>query len=307
MKRFVSLLGLLSVVTTLSIAANAVVIDSVSINYSTNQITATGSGFCPKGVLPTMTFNAAKLTVTSACSNTTVTATLPVFQQGSYSLVLSSAASKATFEVAYGAVGPQGPMGPQGPQGLQGNQGVQGSQGAQGIQGSVGPTGPAGAFNVYDNNNNLLGIATDFTGTVYVPSAAVFLPFGENGMCGANGCTSFPGYPLILTLIAPPYFASNDCSGQAYAGGGVSTSPYKSQALYWYAPPGGSAGLYSVQVGDSGTVQINSRASFSDPNTSECISIGFQSSFPAMTLTPYTGPLPFSIPVATPLRIAPAQ
>jgi len=125
-------------------ALSPVVISSAVIDYSSDQITATGLGLCRSGKLPSVTFNATKLTVTSACSNTTITANLPVFPQGSYRLTINNGISSDTFDVTYGAGGPQGPMGPPGPQGVTGATGAQGPQGAPGAAGPQGPTGSVG-------------------------------------------------------------------------------------------------------------------------------------------------------------------
>lgn len=293
MKRFVSFLGLLVFGQVSFVAALA--INSVSINYSTNQITAVGSGFCQAGKLPTMTFNSTKLTVTSACSNTSVTASLPVFAQGSYKLNISSGSATASFDVAYGAIGPQGPMGPQGAAGATGAQGPAGPAGAQGPQGTQGPIGPPGAFNVYDANGNYLGIAADFSGTIYVPSVGVFLEFLD---------PFTPGYPFSVPAL---YFASSDCSGQAYGSYpavliGINTA-YTNQTLFWYTPINGTPGLYNIQVSPNGvSVTIGSLNS-----NGECVATNQTTYSYPVTVTAYEGTLPFSIPVAAPLQIAPAQ
>ena len=117
-------------------------IKSASINYLTspNQITVNGSGFCHHNDLPKVTLAGTALTVTSACSNTTFTANLPLaLAVGTYHLVVRSD-GRAEFDVAYG-VGSGGPKGPQGPQGPTGPQGLQGPTGATGPQGPMGLAG----------------------------------------------------------------------------------------------------------------------------------------------------------------------
>ncbi len=185
-------------------ATTTVVIANATINYSTNQITVVGTGFCPSGILPTVVLDGTKLTLTSTCSNTTLTANLPTLSPGSYGMTVANGSTKTPFVVTYGAVGPAGPIGPQGPQGPQRPQGQQGIQGPQGPQGAQGPTGPPGAFNVYDANGNYLGITADFSGTVYVPSAGVFLEFYNSGYAAPMTLTPYAGtLPFSIPVATP--------------------------------------------------------------------------------------------------------
>ena len=146
-RRSLLLLLLCSCLPSFGATPASVTINSVVINYSTtpNQITVTGQNFCPYGRWPMVIFNGT-LMVTSACSNTSVTANLPFgVAAGSYRFTITnSKGSSSTFDVTYGAVGPQGAMGPQGPQGAQGPQGLTGATGAAGPQGLKGDTGATG-------------------------------------------------------------------------------------------------------------------------------------------------------------------
>jgi hypothetical protein len=114
-------------------------------NFSTNQLTITGSNFgngAPKVVL-----DGSALTVVSY-NETSVVATLATgTNPGAYLLTLTTAgSSKVSFDVTLGAAGPQGPQGPQGLVGPQGGPGMPGLQGPQGVPGPQGPLGPQGAL-----------------------------------------------------------------------------------------------------------------------------------------------------------------
>jgi len=136
-----------------------IVINSASINYAAtpNQITVNGTGFCPRRVLPHVTFDAVALKVTSACSNTTLTANLPAsVAAGSYNLEVDNGTpfGLAFFDVTYGSVGPQGVIGPVGATGPQGPQGLQGAASTvPGPTGPAGATGPAGLVKAYSFTN----------------------------------------------------------------------------------------------------------------------------------------------------------
>lgn len=199
-----------------------------------------------------------------------------------------------------GPVGPQGPTGPVGPQG---------PQGPAGAGGPSGPAGLPGAFNVYDANNNLLGIAVDSGGTIYVSSVNMLINVSGytsvSTNCSGSACTAVSGSPQSLYV----YYSGQDCTGQAYA----YAPTYAPQQLYWYAPPGGTAGLYTVQPAGSPLPYPTTSASYLAPNgngASSCSNTGYQiggGGIGPVTIQGFTGTLPFSIPVATPLRIAPAN
>ena len=107
-------------------AATPPVVNSTSIDYSSNQITIVGQSFAPTGVAPIVTFGSGNLVLVSFTSQTIV-ARLPVGTvAGSYRLrVTQNSGSLAYYElsVTFGAVGPQGPIGPTGSQGPAGPMG----------------------------------------------------------------------------------------------------------------------------------------------------------------------------------------
>jgi hypothetical protein len=121
------------------------VIENGTINYVSNQLTLTGSGFEPSKKLPQVQFNGNSLIVISA-SDAQVVAQLPaVVVPGTYDITLSaSGCDNVDFNLTYGAAGPQGPAGPAGAQGMQGLPGLPGPTGLTGPAGPAGPTGPAG-------------------------------------------------------------------------------------------------------------------------------------------------------------------
>ncbi len=144
--RRIMLATLLVLVPWFANAASTPVVNSGTINYLTNQITLTGSGFQPAKAKPTVLFDGAGLTL-STFSNTQIVATLPAATPaGSFSLtVTNSAGNSAVFDMTYGATGLQGPAGPAGAQGPIGPAGATGPQGPRGITGAPGAPGPAGA------------------------------------------------------------------------------------------------------------------------------------------------------------------
>ena len=145
-----------NLVTTDAAAASVPVINSATYDAATQILTISGENLAASNRLPSLEFNDAPLTVTTATA-TEVTATLPsTTPPGSYVIVLHRsgfALNGARFEVNIGAVGAHGAPGIQGPTGFQGPQGVAGPQGPAGANGpqgnpgaagSVGPQGPAG-------------------------------------------------------------------------------------------------------------------------------------------------------------------
>ena len=135
-------------------AAATPVINSGTINYSTNAVTITGSGFEPAKTAPTLKFNGNAIAV-SSFSNTQIVAKLPAgIPAGTFNLsITTSSGDCVQFDMTYGAVGPQGPVGPAGPVGAVGPRGLTGAtgpkgpigeQGPQGLMGNPGPVGPVG-------------------------------------------------------------------------------------------------------------------------------------------------------------------
>ena len=189
------------------------VVNSGTINYSTNQITLTGSGFEPNKTKPTIAFNGGALTVLTF-SNTQITATLPTgLTPGTFDLnVTNSQGNSVDFNMTYGATGPQGPAGPTGPQGVAGPTGTTGPQGARGVTGAPGAPGPAGAngtsFNFLDAYNPYATYAAEsvvtYNGSSYIaivangpnptgptpdqnPSWSLMAAAGATGPAGAVG------------------------------------------------------------------------------------------------------------------------
>lgn len=190
MKLQLCTLLLLVSATSFALVTTPVVIDSASINYTSNTITITGQGFCADRKVPTIAFNGTKLTlVTTICSNTSVVANLPAQAQGTYSLVVTiGSGGSATFDVTYGAVGPQGPIGLTGATGAQGAAGPQGVPGPQGIPGASstvpGPQGPQGPPGT--NGANAFAGTWSAQGT-YSLGQAVYRPLDTGTATGSAG------------------------------------------------------------------------------------------------------------------------
>ena len=157
------------------------VVNSGTINYSTNQITLTGNNFQPNKAKPTVSFNGVSLTVSSS-SNTQVVATLPSgLTPGTFDLtVTNSGGNSVEFNMTYGAIGPQGPAGPTGAVGPQGPAGATGAQGPRGLTGSPGAPGPAGAngigftfLNAYDAYSSYAANSVvTYKGSSYIATVA---------------------------------------------------------------------------------------------------------------------------------------
>jgi hypothetical protein len=201
------------------------VVNSGTINYSTNQITLIGSGFEPAKAKPTVAFNGSALAV-ATFSNTQVTATLPTgLTPGTFDLtVTNSQGNSVTFDMTYGATGPQGlagpagPTGAQGPAGLAGATGATGATGPRGLTGAPGAPGPAGSngvsFTFLDAYNPYATYAADsvvtYNGSSYIaivangpnptgptpdqnPSWSLMAAAGAAGATGPAGAVGPPG------------------------------------------------------------------------------------------------------------------
>lgn len=160
------------------VPAFAVNIDGVTPNFSTNQLTITGSGFGT--AIPKVDVDGKPLTVISNTATMIVT-NLPNLSPATYLLTVSAAGSTEGFVVTLGTSGPQGPQGPQGPAGLQGPAGPTGPQGPQGPQGQAGPPGISVGYDAYNFNTVLLSVegtviasapAISTAGTYYVSATA---------------------------------------------------------------------------------------------------------------------------------------
>ena len=119
-------------------------------------------------------------------------AALPDAAPGTHLLLLYQPSTNqiATYNVAFGAVGPSGPPGPTGRTGLSGPAGATGSAGSPGPAGPPGPPGPTGP-------SGSAGVA-GATGPQGVPG-----PIGATGASGAVG-PSGPSGPAGPTGPAGP-------------------------------------------------------------------------------------------------------
>jgi hypothetical protein len=101
------------------------VVNSVTVSYSSNEVTVNGSGFLPTNTAPAVLFNNTSLALVSA-TDATIVAYLPSgVTAGTFNLTVTNSENKKfTFDVTYGAQGPPGPSGPAGPTGAQGPSGV---------------------------------------------------------------------------------------------------------------------------------------------------------------------------------------
>jgi hypothetical protein len=236
-------------------------VNSGTINYSTSQITLTGSGFEPNKAKPTVAFNGSALTI-STFSNTQVVATLPTgLTPGTFDLtVTNSQGNSVDFNMTYGATGPQGPAGPAGPQGpagLSGATGATGAPGPRGLTGAPGAPGPAGAngtsFIFLDAYNPYATYAADnvvtYNGSSYIaivangpnpngptpdqnPSWSLMAAAGAIGATGPQGPPGAPGPEGIAGVMGNPGPAgpAGPAGPQGPTGGVLSFSLQQSQS-----------------------------------------------------------------------------
>jgi hypothetical protein len=214
-----------NLVTTDAAAASFPVINSATYDAATQILTISGENLAASNRLPSLEFNDAPLTVTTATA-TEVTATLPsTTPPGSYVIVLHRSGfglNGARFEVnigaagAHGAPGIQGPMGFQGPQGVAGPQGPAGANGPQGnpgAAGSVGPQGPAGPAGGQGPAGN-----AGANGPQGNPGAAGSIGAqGPAGPAGGQGLTGNAGANGVAGLAGP----KGDTGAQGPAGLGA--------------------------------------------------------------------------------------
>jgi hypothetical protein len=210
---------------------------------------------------------------------------------------------------AAGAQGPVGPTGAQGPAGATGAQGPQGAVGAQGPQGPVGSTGligPAGAFNVYDANNQLLGTALDANGSVFIPSLGLIVEFvASPGSCDktAQTCSTTVYQPTSILLD----YSNQNCTGTVYA----PLQPWGSQQLLLTNQTDRSS-LATLQYGAQPAYDTTagSHSGYDLTGAFECINSAVTLLGPGyriVTVQPFTGTLPFTLPAVPPLRLAQAN
>src|SRR5437879_3777240 len=143
-------------------------IRAANINFTTGQISISGSGF---GTSSTVKLDTLFPTIV-ASSDTNVTIGLPAsLTPGSYELQVTNniTNSVANFILTLGAVGPAGAPGPQGLAGPPGPQGPTGPTGPQGAAGPQGPTGPS----------NIVARQSFVNRTTNLPSTPIFTPTAD--------------------------------------------------------------------------------------------------------------------------------
>jgi hypothetical protein len=172
-------------------AAQIPAVNNGVINYTTSQITLTGSGFLPGKVAPTVLFNNIKLTLVSDTA-TQIVASVPAgIAAGTFNVsVTNSQGNSGTIDITYGATGPQGPAGPAGapgpagPAGATGATGPRGSAGAPGAPGASGAQGPAGtngvSFTFLNGFDPYATYAADSVVTYNGSSYIAIVPNGPN-------------------------------------------------------------------------------------------------------------------------------
>ncbi len=180
----------------------APVIDSGTINYVSNQLTLTGSGFEPSKKQPVVQFNGNPLTLVSA-SDAQIVAQLPaVVVPGTFDVTITpSGCGSIDFNMTYGAVGPQGQMGLPGANGAPGPAGAPGSagpQGPQGLMGNPGPQGPAGSAGSAGPPLVVIGASLGF----------VNIPFSEDQTKTVVASLVLPG-PGTYMISGQAILASN--------------------------------------------------------------------------------------------------
>lgn len=210
--------SLLSCVLALAICVPAVAgigfnVQSAVANYTTNQITISGTGFGTG--TPKVDLEGQSLAIVSHTA-TMIVADLPSLPAGSYLLTVTAGSNTSPLVLALGATGPQGPQGPGGPQGAQGPQGPVGPTGPQGPQGIQGPAGVAIGYHAFNANPELLtttpvALATtpviSTTGVYYLTgSAAVSVAAGDYVSCWISDLS---GYAIGLqTNVSVPGLAN---------------------------------------------------------------------------------------------------
>jgi hypothetical protein len=177
-----------------------------------------------------------------------------------------------------GPKGDKGDTGVTGATGAAGATGPQGDPGATGATGATGPQGPAGpssAIPEYDANGQLLGNFIDDAGQFYIPSL--------NRVANI----SMTGFPGINTSLV---YQSTDCSGQSY----IQSTIAAKLRLFRVGPDS-----YAI-IQDSAQPQTMTVGSIGNSNDNGVTCTARTISATGYIPTPVT--LPFSTPVATPMR-----
>ena len=250
---------------------NTPVVNSVTVDYTSNVITVQGSGFLPATTAPTVSFNTTKLMLVSG-TNTKIVAYLPGgIAAGTFNLTVTNSVNNAfTFDVTYGAVGPQGPAG------------AEGVNGAPGPVGPAGPSGPAGPTGPKGPKGGVLSFAA--AGIV-----GGTLPGGQRGIFSVITLKNVGTYILSgqITLVndspttAYPFCEVLDASGGAAGGAGGWASPSATAGIapleeatlplngYWVTstpdtqifnecevPPGATNKVFTVGAGSFTAIQV---------------------------------------------------
>ncbi len=161
----------------------APVILSGTINYVSNQLTLTGSGFEPTKREPVVKFNGNNLILVSA-NDAQIVAQLPaVVVPGTFDVTITpNGCESIDFNMTFGAVGPQGPMGIPGANGAPGTAGAPGPPGPQGLQGLMGnpgptgPAGPAGPAGPSGDTSVLFSRSQEYAPIAYIQASSSYTP-----------------------------------------------------------------------------------------------------------------------------------
>ena len=241
-----------------AIAASKPIVDGAVPNYSTSQLTITGTGFGAS--IPKLDLDGLVLSVITHTA-TKIVATLPSgLQAGSYMLSVTANGLTGTFDLTIGAAGPQGPQGVQGPQGPQG---LQGSQGAPGPQGPQGPAGIAAGINAFGSTFTQLAIpgadyrlatspsGTPTTGVYYISGmATIGISAGDVVSCWTFG--GLEGGPV--SLIGTSASSNGDTVTISFVGApslqagdnlSLECSSYNGNSVFY------SGGLTAILIGNS--------------------------------------------------------
>jgi Collagen triple helix repeat (20 copies)/IPT/TIG domain len=226
---------LLLLAPSLVFAAQTPAVTSGTVNYSTNQITLTGSGFLPNKTAPTVLFNSLKATVVSDTA-TQIVATLPAgLSAGTFIVsVTNSQGNVGTFEVAYGATGPQGPAGAPGPAGPTGATGPAGATGPRGIAGAAGAPGAPGASGAQGP------AGTNGTGFTFLNAFDAYATYAANNVVTYNGSSYIAVVPNGPNPMGPTPDNNPSWSPMAMAGATGPAGPAGAQG------PIGAPGMTGV-------------------------------------------------------------
>jgi hypothetical protein len=232
-------------------------ITSAQINYSTEQLTITGSNF---GATVTVQLGSLSPAVVSTSATAVIVSLPSSLNPGSYLLTVTNAGTDQTgsFVVTLGAVGPAGAPGPQG---------AQGGTGPVGPQGPGGPAGPEGPGGI----NGLQEFFKSGTWTAPANITHVMVEMwgggggGSGGSCG--GCGGGAGaYTRDVVSVTP----GTTYSVIVGAGGAVGSSSAnaanggESQFATTFASGGQGATPFSPGAGGA----INPNAMISHPGGS---------------------------------------